>query len=127
MNAWHISRHGLLAKNMPAGVNGGFEMDRPKTRRRRQQNDVYPAVDQLLIGIQANKALFRNDFDLIRMACFKALQTLLELLLENISHGDQQHVLVGIQRLARGARPAPAAADESDLQSVGIAFCEQIA
>src|ERR1019366_6236299 len=97
-----------------------LEVDGAKARRRGQEHDIYAAVDDLLVGVQPNKASLGRDFDLIRVILLQALQTPLELILERIAHCREDDVLVGGEGLAGGAGAAPPATDQADTQGVGV-------
>ena len=60
-DAGSVDRHGLLHKDVLARFNRGVEVNRPEARRRGQNHEIGPAVDRLLIGIEAGKlAILRN-------------------------------------------------------------------
>src|SRR5262249_23538089 len=61
-----IGRHRLFAKDVFARVHGGFEVDRPEAGWRGEQNDVHPALDHLLVCVQADETVVRSDLYLVR-------------------------------------------------------------
>src|SRR5258708_38058010 len=94
-------------------------MHRAKTWWRRQQHHVHPAVNDLLVSVQTDEALFWRNFELIRHVLLQRLHAFLKLILEGVSHGGENGVLVRSKRLAGGAGAAPAAADQAHAQSSG--------
>src|ERR1035441_5786817 len=105
---------------MLARVNRRLEVHGAKARRRGQERDIHAAVDDLLVGVQPNKALLGRDFDLIRVILLQALQTPLELILERVAYGREDDVLVGGEGLAGGAGATAPATDQADAQSIGV-------
>jgi hypothetical protein len=87
-------------------------------RSRRDQDDVHTAGQQLLVGVEADKAMVVRDFDLVGPGLFELLATRLEALVENIGQGNEADVLAGAQRIAGGFGAASATADETDADDV---------
>ena len=52
-HAGGVGGHGLLQEHVLAGLHRGLEVHGAKTRRRAEQHHVDPAVDRLLVGVQA--------------------------------------------------------------------------
>jgi hypothetical protein len=89
-----------------------------EVRRRREDHDVDAAVDDLLVGVEAEEALVRLHADavaLLGQGLDQPREAPVHPVREDVAHRGQVHVAVGReQRVRRRAGPAPAAADEPD-------------
>ena len=93
---------------------------RAEVRRRAEQHHVDAAVEQLLVGVEADEPMVGLDVDLAGdlLVVLEDRQALLEPVLEGVGHGDELDVRVGGERLGGGAGAAAAAADQADAQHV---------
>src|SRR5665213_1980939 len=115
-NALGIGRHRLFRKDVLALLDGVLEMNRPKSRRRRDDDQVGAGVDRLLIGVEADKLMIVLDIDLVAVLALERVVRTLEAIFKRVGHRDQfDRPLRGAQRLPGGAASATAAADERDL------------
>src|SRR5262249_37289183 len=58
-NSRYIRSQGLFCENVLVGRHGSLDMQRAETRWSREENDVYAAVDHLLIGVQPYELIVR--------------------------------------------------------------------
>ena len=100
-------------------------MDGPKPRRGGQQHDIHAAIDYFLIRVQADEALIRRHFNFIRVFLLQALQALLELIFEYVSHCGQHDVFVSVERLTGGAGTATTTTDQTNSKGFIVLFPEK--
>ena len=94
---------------------------RAELRRRAEQHHVDAAVDQLLVGVEADEPVLgrrRRPSTPTFSSCLQVARLLLEPVLEGVGHGDELDVRVGGERLGGRAGAAAAAADQADPQHV---------
>ncbi len=63
--AGRIDRDGLLDEGVLAGFDGGLQVQRPKQRRRRHQDDLRVGLHKGLIAGGAAEAPFGRDVELL--------------------------------------------------------------
>jgi len=103
------------------GVDGGLEVFGPVAGRRGQDHQVNVGSQQLLIALKAHKSMFgRNlhafgDRGIARVALEPA-QVALELIFEDVGHGDELGGFVGGQQVHDGLPPASSQADHAGFQ-----------
>jgi hypothetical protein len=103
---------------MLAGGDHGANVDRPKARRRRQQDEI-AVLNHLGVRVQADEDAIVRDIDLVtQIAVAQSRQQGGGLGTEGVADGDQSDVVVGAQALFDGAGTAAAAADQADANSV---------
>ena len=103
---------------MLAGIDAGLEMDRAKVWGGSQKHDVNTAIDELLVGVKADKTVFGIDGDTILELPFQATQRVLQAVAEGVGQGHQSRVGIGPKGIGRRAAAASAAADQADPQHV---------
>jgi hypothetical protein len=102
-------------------VDGRFEVFRPIARRRAQHHDIDVRGDHFLECVEAREAMLGVDIHAggdgrVRRIFLQVAQRAFEVILEDVAHGRELDVRVGGQRVDRGLRAAPAAADQPGLQ-----------
>src|SRR5262245_6910089 len=97
-------------------------MNRPEVRRGRQQHHV-AGVDHLLVTVESGEARLRLHLDLAAdfAVPLELSKRLFEPVLEDVGHGDELDVRVGLEGVLGGPRPAAAAADQADLEEIVLA------
>ena len=131
-----VNADGLLHEDVQALFDGVFEMHPPEGDRRGEDHDVsrLQAIHRLSVGFKAEEAALRGHIHLrgthARNAAFdsgfrlpgRAFQRLVadgQALREHIGHGDEPGGSgLGGEGIGGGARPAPAAANQRDLDGV---------
>src|SRR5262249_52493351 len=110
---------GLLGEDVLALLDGVLHVDGAEARRRGEEHDVHTAVDDLLVGVEADETFLRLDVDLAGdfLLAAQGGEALLDAVGEGVAHGDELDVLVGVERLGGGAGAPAAAADQGDLES----------
>ena len=63
-DAGGVNAHGFLGEQVLAGLDDRFDVQGPEARRRGQHHQV-AAIDDLLIGVEADEAAFVGDFELV--------------------------------------------------------------
>ena len=64
LHAGGVDGHGLLAEDVLAGLDGRLDVQRPEVRRRGQEHHVDVAVEDLLVGVEADEAVVGLHVDL---------------------------------------------------------------
>src|SRR5205807_10570092 len=120
--AGRVDRHGLLRENMLTCFHRGLQMERSKAGRRCEDDEVDPRLQHLLIGVEPDKAALFRYVHLLMPQLLEVVPGILQVVLEQIAHGDQLDVRSRANALLGRAAPAPAArtaaADETDTDQV---------
>ncbi len=102
---------GFFHEDVLAGLDRRGQMNRPESRRRRQDDQVHIRQGQdLLVGIEADEAAVVGDTELFLEA--------LEPVAESVGQGDDLHAGRRLDAVLRRARPSSAAADDADADRV---------
>ncbi len=126
-DAGAVDRDRFLGEQVLAGGNGGLDVDRPETGRRRQDDVVdFLRVDDLVEGIQAHETAIGGQVGRVaevpRLAALHgvedAIPAVFQAILEYVAEGDNGYALGGVKDVVGGALAATAAADEADLDHV---------
>ena len=99
-------------------------MERTKSGRGGEDHDIHAAIEHLLIGVQSDKLPLVIDIDFTLTAFADISQGTVQSVAEDLAHGPQLHVAVGVQGLCRGTGAPAAATDEADLQFAAVGFAE---
>ncbi len=110
---------GFLAEDVLAGIDGGFEEDGMEVAGGGDEHDIDVALEDLLVGVEAEEAVIVVDGDLIALDVFDAVAAAFDFVFEEVGHGDELDVVAGIQGVDGGAGATAATADEADLESAG--------
>src|SRR4051812_31880818 len=94
-------------------------MLRPESGRGREQDHIDAAVDDLVVGVEAEERLVDLDAGAEFLAALQPRRRALDNRLVYIGDGGQLSVRVGTERLSRGPAAAAARAHEPDLERVG--------
>ncbi len=121
-DAGAVDGDGLLGEDVLAGLDDGFEVLRAEARRGGQDHQV-AAVDDLLVGVEADEAAVVGDVELLLddVVVLESFAAALEAVLEDVAEGVELDVVGGAGGLADvlgGAGAAAAAADQADLDRV---------
>ncbi len=114
-----VDAHRLLGEEVLAGLDGRLDVLGPEAGRGGQHHQV-TAVDDLLIGVEADEAAIVGDIDLILVVAH-ALTAVPQVVLEHVAQGIQLDVVAGAGRRADvvgGAAAPAAAADQADLDHI---------
>ena len=110
----------LLGEDVLAGLDRGPEMQRPEVRRRAEQHHVDTAVDELLVGVEADEAVVgrrRRPCEPTFSSCLRMCQALLASRSSKASAMATSLTFgVGGERLGGRAGAPVAAADQPDPQ-----------
>jgi hypothetical protein len=117
-HAGGVDGHGLFAKDVFAGSDGGLEVHGAKMRRRGQNYHVHIAVDQLLGGVETHETMVGVNRHFVRKVLRNGDKTVVHAVGKGVGHCHQLAIFVGAQRIHRGAASPAAAADQADLQEV---------
>jgi hypothetical protein len=95
-------------------------VQRPKAGRGGQQHNINAAVDDLLVRIEADEAIFRLHIDLAGdVGIFlQRFETAFEPVGERITHRGKFDVGITAQGLRSRPGAAPTAADQADLEDI---------
>ena len=122
-----VNRDGLFGEDVFACGDGGLQMRGPKAWRRGENNVVDVRCENLLKRIEAGETPVLGNFDGVAKIAdgFVALgntgqhvEALVEIILEDVSHGDELDAAGGAQNVFGGARAASTAADQSYFDQV---------
>src|SRR5262249_31422145 len=110
----------LLGEDVLALLDRVLNVLRPEAGGRRQQDDVDAAVDDLLIGVEADEAAVVGQVDavvailhLLALADVdKAIAAALEAVLEGVAQSVEDEVRRGVQAVIGRTAAAAAAADQ---------------
>lgn len=116
-----IDGHGLFAEDMLAGVDGGLDVHRTEAGRGGENHHVHAAVDDLLVGVEADKFPLFGDINFVGLVFengFEGIEAGIDFVAEDFAHGPEDDVAVAAEGLVGRAGAAAAAADETDLEFV---------
>ena len=111
----------FFREDMFAGFNGSLEVHGTEVGRGGEEDAVDPAFNDLPEGVPAGEAPLGGDvdFSLERGNGLEGVMTFVEPVLEEVTHGGEPDVGVGLQGLRCGACSTASAADEAHLDEVG--------
>ena len=112
LNPRPISRDGLFHEDVLPLLHRILKVNRPEARRRCDNDQVRPAVDQLLIRIEACENVIVLHVHAIGMLVLENVDRLLRVVFEGVGDRDQLDRAGSAQRLIRRRRAAPAATDQ---------------
>ena len=119
-DARRVDREGLFHEHVAALRDRVFQMDRPESRRR-GQNDEAPRGDQvngLLVSVKAEELPIRGHVDVLAELVREILQAGRHAVAEHVGHGHQLLRTLRGQGVDGGPRSAAAAAHQRDLDGV---------
>ena len=119
-DAGAVSGHRLFAEDVLLLLDRIAEVGGAESRRRGQQHHINAGVDHLLVGVKTDKALGGLHLHPTRKLLIQAGVALLHLVFKGVTHGHEDQVLVGLQRVAGGTGATPAAAHKADAKGVGV-------
>ena len=111
-----VHGHGLLTKDVFAGVDRGFKMDRAKAGRGGEDDEVAAAFEHFVNGVHAGEPAGVRHIDAVFELRAQGVETALDGAGDDVADGPQFDVRVGRHGVAGRATPAPSAADEADLE-----------
>jgi hypothetical protein len=117
-----VDSDGLFHEHIQPFGDGVGKMHPTKCRRRRQNHDVagLQTIHGLFVAVETDKFAIRRHVDFVTVLAFNSIVAAVELVFENIRHGDQlQRPAVAGKRIGRGAAAAPAATDQCNLDQLG--------
>src|SRR5262245_46820637 len=82
--------------------------------RCREQHHVDPALDHVLVGVEAQEAAVSRDLDALGLLLAEEFEALIQAVRKDVAHRRHRGVLVGPQGLDGGAGAPPAAANQAD-------------
>ncbi len=106
----------LLNEDVFAGVDGCLEIDRMEAAGAGDQHHVHPALDDLLIAVEADEAVVVVDGHLIRLGLLEPVAASPDLVFKDVGHGDELRPGVGVHGVGGRAGAPAAAADQAELQ-----------
>jgi hypothetical protein len=114
-----VNAHWLLGEKVLASLDRGLDVPRPEARGRGQHHQV-AAIDDLLIGVEADETAVVGDVELLLgvAVVLDVVTAIPEAILEHVGQGVQLDVVRGARRLANILGSARAAADQADLDRV---------
>ena len=95
---------------------------RTKGGRRRQNDHVDVAVRHSVNRIKSGDSLTRFDLDPIRSTLIEAVETFLNVIIEEIPHGRKRDVIIRIKGIHHRACSPSTATDQSELERLRVWF-----
>ena len=118
LHAGHVDAVRLLAEDVLAGVYGRLEHHGVEVRGAGDQHHVHAALDQLLVGVEADETMIVVDGHLLGIRLLKQPAAVLEMIGEDVGHCDQPDVFAGVHGVGGRSAAPSAAADQADLDRV---------
>ena len=82
-----------------SGIDSGLEMQRAEAGRAGEQDDIDAAVDELLVGVDADEFLVRLHIDTVGELLREAGEAAVDLLHVHIRHGDDLAIVLSTESL----------------------------
>ena len=122
LRSHHVGGQRLFGEHVLVGVDGVLEVQRAPARRGVQEHHVHAGIDDLLVGVVAQVAVFWRDLDLlldfgrefVRVA--QSAQGALELVFKQVSHHVEFVVGVAANGFCDATGAASATAHDPDRQ-----------
>ena len=109
---------GFSQKTCLPAATAAFEMHGMEMRSGGNQHHVDVALDQFLVGVEAEEAMLVVDRHLLGVQLLQPPAGPLQAIGEDVGHGHQPHVLAGVHGVGGRPAAASAAADQADLDHV---------
>ena len=106
-----------------AGLDGRVELFGAEAWRRGEDDDVDVGFHHFPVGIEAGEAILRIDLHFVGGLLAEEGEAGLDLVVEEVGHGGQFDVRIGLKGVGRGAGTASATADEAETKRVVIGSC----